>query len=76
VAATKGFITPGGALINARPNSWIGKPKISLRRMLGGVRTESVTVAPTLSRSRAISVAELPAPTTNTSRPAYADGSR
>ena len=44
--------------------------------MLGGVRTAICTFAATSATSTAISVAELPAPTTSTRRFRYADGSR
>jgi len=45
-------------------------------RHLNGVRTDNWTSAATWEISTAISDAELPAPTTSTLRPAYAEGSR
>ena len=76
IPAASGSITGAGNRFSAMPNTWLGIPNRSRRTMFGGVRTDSVTLAPAPSRSSAISVAELPAPTTSTSCPAYDDGSR
>ena len=75
-AADTGFMTRSGARFSAIPKSWLGTPRVVLRTMLGGVRTDRSTRAPASARSTAISAAELPAPTTSTFRLRYGAGSR
>src|SRR5664279_2009880 len=77
MAAPSGSTTAGGAWRKAMPIGWVGIPRVSRRRMAGGVRTAiSTRTVPLAARSVAISVAELPDPTTRTVWPAYGPGFR